>query len=121
MDSIKITLSALWAATMFTYLLGDVLLIFSGDFKAGDMGGVVVSQWAYLGMAALFVLPAAMVYLSLTLADPVNRWANLILAGIFFLINIVGLPTYPGAYDKFLIVVGLIFNVLTIWHAWRWL
>jgi hypothetical protein len=121
MDSIRITLSALWTATMLTYLLGDVLRIFSGDFKAGDMGGYVASQWAYLGMAALFVLPAAMVYLSLTLADPINRWANITLAGIFFLINVVGLPTYPSAYDKFLIAVSLVFNVLIAWHAWRWL
>jgi hypothetical protein len=29
-------------------------------------------------------------------------------------------PTYPSAYDKFLIVVGLVFNVLTVWFAWKW-
>jgi hypothetical protein len=30
------------------------------------------------------------------------------------------LPTYPSAYDKFLIVVGLVFNSLTVWTAWNW-
>jgi len=25
-----------------------------------------------------------------------------------------------SAYDKFLIVVSLVFNVLTFWYAWRW-
>jgi hypothetical protein len=30
------------------------------------------------------------------------------------------LPTYPSAYDKFLIVVGLAFNLLTVWYAWKW-
>jgi hypothetical protein len=39
MDEMKITLSALWVALMLTYLLGDVLRIFSGDFKAGEIGG----------------------------------------------------------------------------------
>jgi hypothetical protein len=34
MDYIQIKLSALWVALMLTYLLGDVLQIFSGDFKA---------------------------------------------------------------------------------------
>jgi hypothetical protein len=38
MEDIQIILSALWIATMLTYLLGDVLQIFSGDFKAGEMG-----------------------------------------------------------------------------------
>jgi len=28
--------------------------------------------------------------------------------------------TYPGHYDKFLIIVGLAFNVLTVWLAWTW-
>ena len=34
MDAVKITLAGLWVALMLTYLLGDVLRIFSGDFKA---------------------------------------------------------------------------------------
>ena len=34
----RIIISGLWVATMLTYLLGDVLRIFSGDFKA--MGGM---------------------------------------------------------------------------------
>lgn len=34
--------------------------------------------------------------------------------------NLISLPTYPSAYDKFLIAVGLVFNTLTIWTAWNW-
>jgi hypothetical protein len=120
MDEIQIKLSALWIALMLTYLLGDVLRIFSGDFKPGGIGEMQVSQAAYAGMAALFVVPIVMVVLSLTLNQPINRWANIVIPAIFFLINLVGLPTYPSAYDKFLIVVGLAFNVTTVWYAWRW-
>ena len=120
MPEIRIKLSALWIVLMLTYLLGDVLRIFSGDFEAGEMGGLQATQAAYLGMAALFVLPILMVFLSLTLKQPVNRWANIVLAIVFFLINAVGLPTYPSWYDRFLIVVGLVFNALTVWYAWKW-
>ena len=35
MEDVQIRLSGLWVALMLTYLLGDVLRIFSGDFKAG--------------------------------------------------------------------------------------
>ncbi|MGD2177871.1 MAG: DUF6326 family protein [Anaerolineae bacterium] len=121
MDDVRIRLSALWVALMLTYLLGDVLRIFSGDFEAAKLGGNMdISPGFFLGMAALFVLPIAMVFLSLVLPHPVNRWANIVLSIIFFAINLVGLPTYPSLYDKFLIVVGLVFNVLTVWHAWKW-
>ena len=120
MDEVQIKLSAIWVALMLTYLLGDVLRIFSGDFNAGTMGDMQVTQGMYLGMAALFVIPIAMVFLSLTLNHPVNRWANIIVAIIFFIVNLIGLPTYPSAYDKFLIIVSLVFNVLTVWYAWTW-
>ena len=120
MIDIRIKLSAIWVALMLTYLLGDVLRIFSGDFKPGEIGGMEVSPVMYLGMAALMVIPIVMVVLSLILGQPVNRWANIIVAVVFFLFNLVGLPTYPSAYDKFLIVVGLAFNALTVWYAWKW-
>jgi len=122
MADIQIKLSAIWVALMLTYLLGDVLRIFSGDAKGGEISGTMqFNQNMYLFMAVLMVLPILMVVLSLTLNQPVNRWANIIVAAFFFLFNLVGLPTYPSMYDKFLIVVGLGFNVMTIWYAWKWI
>jgi hypothetical protein len=120
MEEIKIKLSALWVALMLTYLLGDVLRIFSGDFKAGEIEGMQVTQALYLGLAILLVIPAVMVFLSLTLPYKADRWANIVVAIFFFVFNLIGLPTYPSAYDKFLIIVGLVFNVLTVWYAWKW-
>lgn len=105
---------------MLTYLLGDVLRIFSGDFKAGEIQGMRATQQLWLGIAILMIIPAIMVVLSVTLENPVNRWTNIIVAVVFFAFNLIGLPTYPSAYDKFLIVVGLVFNAVTVWLAWNW-
>ena len=120
MVDMKIMLSVFWIALMLNNLLGDVLRIFAGDFKAGEIEGVKVAQGVWFGIAVFMVIPIAMVILSLTLKNPVNRWANIIVAIILFLFNLMGLPTYPGAYDKFLIIVGLGINALTVWCAWRW-
>jgi hypothetical protein len=120
MEETRIKLSAVWVSLMLTYLLGDVLRIFSGDFVAGEVGGMEIGSALYLGLAALMVIPVAMVFLSLILKYAVNRWANIILAIFLFVFNAIGLPTYPSLYDQFLIVVGLAFNVLTVWIAWRW-
>jgi hypothetical protein len=116
----QIKLSALWVALMLTYLLGDVMRIFSGDFVPGEMVGAQTSQGLYLGMAVLFTFPIVMVLLSLTLKHKVNRWANLIVAALFFTINLIGLPGYQSYFDQFLIVLGLVFNLVTIWYAWKW-
>lgn len=121
MVDIQIQLSGLWVAVMLTYLLGDVLRIFSGDYKSGEMGKIQFTQGMWLGIAVLMVIPIVMVVLSLMVMQPVNRWANIIVAVFFFLFNLVGLPTYPSAYDKFLLVVSLVFNGITIWLAWNWI
>jgi hypothetical protein len=120
MIDIQIKLSIIWVALMLTYLLGDVIRIFSGDFNAGMLEGVKASQMMYLGIAVLMVVPILMVFLTLILNHPVNRWVNIVVAIFFFIFNLIGLPTYPSSYDKFLIVVGLAFNVLTVWYAWKW-
>jgi hypothetical protein len=119
-EETRIKLSALWISLMLTYLLGDVLRIFAGDFVGGEVGGMEVGQGLYLGLAALMVIPVVMVFLSLVLKYAANRWANIILAIFFFVFNVIGLPTYPSLYDQFLIVVGLLFNLATVWVAWRW-
>jgi len=120
MEDTKILLSALWIALMLAFLLGDVLRLYSGDFKPGEIAGKKITQELLLGIAILMVIPVVMCILTLVLNNPANRWANIIVALFFLGFNLIGLPTYPSAYDKFLIVVGLGFNVLTVWYAWNW-
>lgn len=115
----RLILSGLWVACMLTYLLGDVLRIFSGDFP-NTMSTAKFTKGMWLGIAVLMVIPIIMVVLALILDQPVNRWVNIIAAVFFFIFNLIGLPTYPSAYDKFLLVVSMVFNVMTVVYAWNW-
>lgn len=117
----RIVLSFLWVALMLVYLLGDVLRIFSGDFVPGEIEGKKVNKNVYFGLAVFMLVPILMILLSLALPHELNRLFNIIVSVILFGFNLFGLPTYPSLYDKFLIVVGLIFNVITIVYAWNWL
>jgi len=120
MEDVQIKLSALWVALMLTYLLGDVLRIFSGDFKPGELDGTPATQGMYFGIAVLMVIPIVMIVLTLTAPYPAVRWTNIAVALFFVVFNLLGLP-YPGAYDNFLIVVSFVFNALTVWYAWQWI
>jgi hypothetical protein len=91
----KIILSVTWIVVMLIYLLGDVLRIIIGDVERG-MVGQNLNQWMYLAMAILMLMPILMVFLTLVLPQPANRWANIIVAGFFLLFNLLGLPTYPS-------------------------
>jgi hypothetical protein len=115
----RIILSGLWVAVMLTYLLGDVLRIFAGDFKAGEIGGMQPTQVVWLGIAVLMLIPIVMVVLALTLQYPVIRWVSIVVAIFVVVFNLFGLP-YPGAYDNFLIIVSIVFNALIVWYAWKW-
>jgi hypothetical protein len=115
----RIILSGTWITLMLIYLLGDVLRLFSGDAQR-MMEATPFNGTMWLGAALLMLIPILMVFLSLVLPQPINRWANILIAVGFFLFNLVGIPTYPSAYDKFLLIVSLVFNVVTVWYAWNW-
>ena len=119
MADTRIILSGLWVAIMLTYLLGDVLRIFAGDFKAGEIGGIQATQAIWVLIAAIMFVPIVMVVLSLTLKYPAIRWVSIVVAILVVVFNLFGLP-YPGAYDNFLIIVSFVFNALIVWYAWKW-
>jgi hypothetical protein len=120
MAETRIILSGLWVAIMLTYLLGDVLRLFAGDFEPGKIaGGFEPTQAMWVGIAIIMLGPIVMVVLSLTLKYPAIRWVSIVVAIIVVVFNLLGLP-YPGAYDNFLIIISFIFNALIVWYAWKW-
>ena len=122
---VKIILSALWVARMLTGFVGDVLKFYEPgmvqQILVGEVDGMPLNQGFLLAAAIIFVLPVFMVYLSLTLPDKANRWANIIVAIPFFALNLIGeLPTYEYAYRTFLVIVEMVFLALIVWYAWKW-
>ena len=119
MADVRIILSGLWVALMLTYLLGDVLRVFAGDFTPGEIDGQKATQWMWMLAAVALLIPVVMVVLSLVLPYPAVRWVVIVVSIFLVLFNLAGLP-YPGAYDNFLIAVGIIFNGVIVWYAWTW-
>ena len=105
---------------MLTYLLGDVLRFWSGDATPGQFGSLKQEMVpaALMFVAVLMLIPIVMVVVSVTLSGQTLRWVSVIAAVGLFAFNVIGLPTYSGLYDKFLIVVGLAWNAATAWFAW---
>jgi uncharacterized membrane protein HdeD (DUF308 family) len=119
MVDVKIKLSGLWVAHMLSTTYADVLRLY-------DPGEVVASfpmtHELMLVSSITMVIPIVMVFLSLTLKDKANRWANII-AGIFWvgydLLMVISSMASP-AYEMFFGIVYLMFAALIVWHAWKW-
>jgi uncharacterized membrane protein len=67
-----------------------------------------------------------MAFLSLTLKDSINRWANIILgivfAGFTLIFGPIAFLAEPSAYDVYVILIGIVQFVaaaLIVWYAWK--
>ena len=119
-DTVQLRLTKFGVALMLIYLLGDVLRIFSGDFKAGGSWAARSPQTDVAGIAALMVIPSSPDHSHDDAGAGANRWLNIIVA-VFSSCSIWSgcRPIRPGT-TVFLLVVSLGFNVMTVWYAWKW-
>jgi hypothetical protein len=122
--NVKMKLSALWAAMMLLYIYADILSLFRPGVMAetmtGKMGPFPVTQGSLLTASILMMIPAVMVFLSLTLKPKANRWANIILGALYTVVNISNLIGDVWAYYISFAVVEIAFTLLIVWYAWRW-
>ena len=119
MEDIRIILAFLWVATMLIYLLGDVIRIFAGDFKAGEMDGKPMKPALWLVASIIMAIPIFMIVLTLILDIAISKILNIIMGIFFILFNLAGIKGYK-AYDQFLLIVSFGFNLLVIVYAWTW-
>ena len=125
MEDVKIKLSALWVAVVLSYLYGDLLTFYEQGFieeviARRGAGGMLITQEGLLGIAIFLVIPIVMVFLSVTLKDKVNRWANIILGIVYVSASLISLPLSTYAYYIFLGIVEAVFAALIVWYAYKW-
>lgn len=125
---IRAKLSALWAARMLSGLQGDSTRLHDPVAMKEIMAGtsaVRVTNELLLAMSVVFAVPILMSFLSLTLKDKANRWANRVIGLFFALFDLVFLGWVllgggPFGYETLWSFVYLTFTGLVVWYAWRW-
>lgn len=118
MIDVRIMLAFLWVIVMLIYLLGDVLRIFAGAFKPGEIDGKPIKDSLYLLMAVIMLIPILMIFLTLVLPTGAVKWTNIIVSAVFVLFNAVGLKGYKS-FDVFLLLVSFVFNGFIIYYAFQ--
>jgi len=122
--SVKMKLSALWVSTMLLYIYADILSLFRPgqveEMIDGRMGPFPVTQGSLLTASILMIIPAVMVFLSITLKPKVNRWTNVIVGALYTLVNVSNLIGETWIYYLSFGVVEIMCTGMIIWHAWKW-
>jgi hypothetical protein len=122
--NVKMKLSALWVALMLLYIYADILSLFKAGaiekMMEGFMGPFPVTQGSLLSASILMMIPAVMVFLSLTLKPKVNRWVNIILGVLYTFVNISLLIGETWVFYLSFVVVEIALTLLIVGYAWKW-
>ena len=120
----KVRISVLWLFCAVAMSAGMVL----GFMEPGVIEEVMAGEMSVgvlLFMSLLWLIPLVMAFLSLTLKDAANRWANIILGIVFAVFHIVNVirVTMTGELPVGSLLIALSMIVapaLIAWHAWKW-
>jgi len=121
----KIKVSVLWIFAELTGLASSILMLLEQRVlkEILDWGTVKGMEMKpeYLLVGAIFMLvPLVMAFLSLTLKDSTNRWANIIVGIVWLGLGLTALPTYVAepAYATLMWLAGGVALALIVWYAW---
>jgi hypothetical protein len=121
---VKHKLAALWIAMLFLYAYGDIFGYFRPGFidevRAGRVAAFQINQLYLAAVAVYIALPSLMVFLSLALRPPTNRWANIVLSAVYIVTILASCIGETWAYYFILSIAECALLLLIIWQAWRW-
>ncbi len=115
-------LSTMWVFVMLNMIFADILSFldpsFLRDVGSGSVGGVEITAGFLLVVAVVTEVAIAMVVLSRLLRYRLNRWANVIAAGVTIAYVILGGSAAP--HYLFFATMEVVCCGLIAWLAWHW-
>jgi hypothetical protein len=122
--SLKLKLATLWVSFMFLYIYVDYLALYMPgkieDIQTGVVFKFHITQGFLLAALASVTIPALMIFLSAALPAKVNRWANIIIAGVYIPYTLFNLAGEAWMHMVFGAVVEVVLLCLIIRYAWKW-
>ena len=131
--TLKIKITVLWLFMAVAYSAHMALSIFEpGVIELITDGKLQLSEGEFIFSAFFaWLIPLTMAFLSVTLKDSANRWANIILGIILTAVNIFHLlfeqltqPSFhmaqPSVHQLLLNISTVVVTALIVWYAWRW-
>jgi hypothetical protein len=120
----KIKISVLWLFSAVAFLAHQILALLEpgviAGIMAGEVEGMKIGPELILLFAILFLVPLIMAFLSLTLKDSINRWANIIVGVVFAALFIGVIATVAKLSGEILMTLSTVVAlVLIVWYAWK--
>ena len=118
----KTKISTLWLMNAFSI----VVMLLLELFRSGDLTHIVppfaVDTWSLLLFTVGIEVVVAMAFLSLSLADNVNRWLNIVVGAVFSagaLVTLVWSLIDNPSVVAINTASGFVWTALIVWIAWK--
>ena len=122
--TLKIRIAVLWLFMAVAMSAHGVLSVFEpGVIEQITSGEMQISAGMFLFMSLFWLVPLIMAFLSVTLKDVANRWANIILGIVFAVLNIFHLTehfAHPLVHQLLIVCSTIVVAVLIFWYALKW-
>jgi hypothetical protein len=112
--NIRMLLAVFWICHFILWIFGDMFSQLQG------MGEAVTDSLVLFVAPTTAIVLTLMVVFCLVGSPTYVRMANLIVAPLYLLFNIVFFVDATQGWEYYLGVFYVLFNVLIIWHAYRW-
>ena len=122
MEDWKIKISVLWMYVTFAAVITSLLYLMEPGvlegIMAGEVLGMQISHEVLLIAAVERLGPMIMAFLTLTLPDSANRWANIILGIVYTILSIASMAGYS---PQMMLMWGsaAVATILIVWYAWK--
>jgi hypothetical protein len=87
---------------------------------AGELSGMAITQGFLFAVSLYVTVASVMVFLSLVLSPTVNRWTNIVLAGLYVVSIVASAIGETSAYYWFLSIAESALLLGIVWYAWTW-
>ena len=86
----------------------------------GEFQGSIMSSDLLLIFGILLWVPFVMAFLSVTLKNPINRWANIIVGAVFAVFFIGVIASVAKLSGEMLMTFSTVVALsLIVWYAWK--
>jgi hypothetical protein len=122
----KIKISVLWLFSGVAFLGYAIFGLMEpgaiAGIMAGEVEGMKIGPELILLFSIFWLVPLIMAFLSLTLKDSINRWANIIVGAVFaasWCVDLPGAVAKLSAWATLVLLSTIAALVLIVWYAWK--
>ena len=129
MEDWKIRIAVLWLIAELVAIVGNLIELYEPGFIegviAGEYAGIEITPELMVLNAILFLIAPLMAFLSLTLKDSINRWANIIVGIVLTIFGFATIAEYLAQNSAYLAseilieIAWVLTTILIAWYAWK--